>query len=103
MANWCIRLGEEYLSVLYDYLHKELYKYHVIQADETPVLVNHDGRKAGSKSYMWVYRSGHLYKDKQIVLYEYQLTRNTSHPREFLRGYNGICVTDGYQVYHTLE
>ena len=103
MANWCIRLGEEYLSVLYDYLHKELYKYHVIQADETPVLVNHDGRKAGSKSYMWVYRSGHLYKDKQIVLYEYQLTRNTSHPREFLKGYSGICVTDGYQVYHTLE
>ena len=44
MANWCIRLGEEYLSVLYDYLHKELYSYHVIQADETPVLVNHDGR-----------------------------------------------------------
>lgn len=103
MANWCIRLGEEYLSVLYDYLHKELYKYHVIQADETPVLVNHDGRKAGSKSYMWVYRSGHLYKDKQIVLYEYQLTRNTSHPREFLKGYSGICVTDGYQVYHTFE
>ena len=103
MANWCIRLGEEYFSVLYDYLHKELYSYHVIQADETPVLVNRDGRKAGAKSYMWVYRSGHLYKDKQIVLYEYQMTRNASHPREFLNGYNGICVTDGYQVYHTLE
>lgn len=103
MANWCIRLGEEYLSVLYDYLHKELYSYHVIQADETPVLVNHDGRKAGSKSWMWVYRSGHLYQNRQIVLYEYQQTRNASHPREFLKGYDGICVTDGYQVYHTLE
>lgn len=103
MANWCIRLGEEYLSVLYDHLHKGLYAYHVIQADETPVLVNHDGRKAGSQSWMWVYRSGHLYHDKQIVLYEYQQTRNASHPREFLKGYNGICVTDGYQVYHTLE
>ena len=103
MANWCIRLGEEYLSVLYDYLHRELYTYHVIQADETPVLVNHDGRKAGSKSWMWVYRSGHLYHNRQIVLYEYQRTRNTSHPREFLKGYDGICVTDGYQVYHTLE
>jgi len=57
MANWCIRLAEEYLSILYDYLHKELYSYHVIQADETPVLVNHDGRKAGSKRWMCVYRS----------------------------------------------
>ena len=103
MANWCIRLAEEYLSMLYDHLHKELYFYHVIQADETPVLVNHDGRKAGSKSWMWVYRSGHLYQKRQIVLYEYQQTRNASHPREFLKGYDGICVTDGYQVYHTLE
>lgn len=103
MANWCIRLAEEYLLILYDHLHKELYFYHVIQADETPVLVKHDGRKAGSKSWMWVYRSGHLYQKRQIVLYEYQQTRNASHPREFLKGYDGICVTDGYQVYHTLE
>lgn len=103
MANWMIRLGEEYLAVLYDYLHRKLYDYHVIQADETPVLVNRDGRPAGSKSYMWVYRSGHLYEDKQIVLYEYQKTRNASRPREFLKDYSGICVTDGYQVYHTVE
>ena len=44
-----------------------------------------------------------MYSDKQIVLYEYQKTRNASHPREFLKKYDGICVTDGYQVYHTLE
>ena len=103
MANWMIRLTEEYLSIIYDYLHERLYSYHVIQADETPVLVNRDGRPAGAKSYMWVYRTGHLYTDKQIVLYEYQKTRNTSHPREFLKNYQGICVTDGYQVYHKLE
>lgn len=103
MANWMIRLGESYLAVLYDYLHQKLYNYHVIQADETPVLVNRDGRSAGTKSYMWVYRSGHLYTDKQIVLYDYHKTRNSSHPREFLRNYSGICVTDGYQVYHTIE
>ncbi len=103
MANWMIRLGEEYLAVLYDYLHEKLYDYHVIQADETPVLVNHDGRPAGSKSYMWVYRSGHLYQDKQIVLYDYHKTRNSSHPKEFLKDYSGICVTDGYQVYHKME
>lgn len=103
MANWMIRLGESYLAVLYDYLHQELYNYHVIQADETPVLVNRDGRSAGTKSYMWVYRSGHLYTDKQIVLYDYHKTRNCSHPREFLCNYSGICVTDEYQVYHTIE
>lgn len=103
MANWMIRLGEEYIAVMWDYLHELLYDYHVIQADETPCLVNRDGRPAGSKSYMWVYRNGYMYSDRQIVLYEYQRTRNASHPREFLKDYSGICVTDGYQVYHTLE
>ena len=81
MANWMIRIGEEYLSVLYDYLHQKLYGYHVIQADETPLLVNHDGRPAGSKSYMWVYRSGYMYQEEQIILHESQRTRNASHPR----------------------
>lgn len=103
MAHWMIRLAEEYLGILYDFMHQKLYGYHVIQADETPCLVNKDGRPAGSKSYMWVYRSGYLYQKEQIVLYEYQKTRNASHPREFLKDYSGICVTDGYQVYHTLE
>lgn len=103
MANWMIRLGETYIAVMYDYLHTLLYEHHVIQADETPCLVNRDGRPAGTHSYMWVYKTGHLYKDKQIVLYEYQKTRNTSHPREFLKDYKGVCVTDGYQVYHKLE
>ena len=57
----------------------------------------------GSKSYMWVYRTGQMYGDCPIILYEYQKTRNASHPREFLRDFSGVCVTDGYQVYHTIE
>ena len=103
MANWTIQCAERYLAVLYDYLHEKMYHYHVLQADETPVLVNKDGRPAGAKSYMWVYRTGQMYEGRQIVLYEYQKTRNASHPREFLGGFSGICVTDGYQVYHTVE
>ena len=103
MANWTIQCADRYLAVLYDHLHEKLYGYHVLQADETPVLVNKDGRPTGSKSYMWVYRTGRMYTDRQIVLYEYQKTRNASHPREFLKDFSGICVTDGYQVYHTVE
>jgi transposase len=103
MANWTIQCADRYLAILYDYLHERIYDYHVLQADETPVLVNKDGRTAGSKSYMWVYRTGRMYQDKQIVLYDYQQTRNTSHPKEFLKNFKGVCVTDGYQVYHTLD
>ena len=52
---------------------------------------------------MWVYRTGRMYTGRQIVLYEYQQTRHASYPREFLKDFSGICVTNGYQVYHTVE
>ncbi len=49
------------------------------------------------------YITGKMYTKAPIVLYEYQKTRNTSHPCEFLKDYSGTVVTDGYQVYHGLE
>lgn len=103
MSRWTIQCAERYLSILYDYLHEKLYDYHVLQADETPVRVTKENRTDGSTHYMWVYRTGKMYADKQIVLYEYQPSRNASHPRNFLKDFKGVCVTDGYQVYHTLE
>lgn len=102
MAHWTILCAERYLSVFYDYLHQRIYDSHVIQADETPVRVTKENRTEGPTHYMWVYRTGKMNSDKQIVLYEYQPSRNASHPREFLKEFSGICVTDGYQVYHTL-
>ncbi|EGD48172.1 hypothetical protein Cpap_2869, partial [Ruminiclostridium papyrosolvens DSM 2782] len=75
----------------------------VSQADETPVIVSKDGRATGSKSYMWVYRTGKMYNAPPIILYDYQRTRNSSHPKDFLKKYQGVLVTDGYQVYHQLE
>lgn len=103
MANWTIQCADRYFSLLYDRMHEELYRCHVSQADETPVLVSKDGRAAGSKSYMWVYRTGKMYHDPPIILYDYQKTRKADHPREFLKGYTGIIVADGYEVYHKLE
>ena len=102
MANWMIQMADRYLGVMYDWLHKRMYNYHILQADETPVLVTKDGRKAGSKSYMWVYRTGQMYTEQPIVLYEYQKTRKADHPRRFLKSFKGVVVTDGYQVYHKL-
>ena len=102
MAHWTILCAERYLSILYDFLHRQMYGYHVLQADETSVRVHHEDRTEGDKHYMWVYRTGRMYSN-QIVLYDYQPTRNASHPAEFLKDFRGICVTDGYQVYHRLE
>lgn len=54
-----------------------------------------DGRPAGSKSYIWVYRSGGISSTHHIVLYEYQKTRNASHPIRFLKDYEAIYREEG--------
>ena len=102
MCNWLNLCSERYLSKLFDRLCKETSRCHVMQADETPCIVNRDGRPAGSKSYMWVFRSGEI-EEHPFILYTYEKTRKADHPREFLKDFHGICVTDGYQAYHTID
>ena len=103
LANWMIKVSDLHLSIIYEALHKRLLDSRVVHADETPFEVIMDGRPAGSDSFMWVYRSGDCDLTRPIVLFDYQPTRRTDHPDEFLKGYSGILITDGYQVYHSLE
>ena len=104
MCNWVIKSSEIYFSLVYDWMKDVLLKQPVVQADETTLKVNRDGRKAGSSSYMWVYVTGeHDDSGKKIVLYDYCRTRSTEHLREFLSSYKGILVSDGYQSYHTFS
>ena len=102
MSNWILKATEDYLTPVYELLHKELLKRDVLHADETTLQVLHEpGKKPQSDSYMWLYRtSGDT--DKPIVLYEYQPGRGAKHPKEFLTGYNGYLHTDGYAGYHDL-
>ena len=50
---------------------------------------------------LWVYRTGSL-EAHPFVLYEYQKGRKADYPRQFLKDCSGICVTDGYEVYHSI-
>ena len=91
-----------YLTPVYEQLHKELLKRDVLHADETTLQELHEpGKKPQSDSYMWLYRTGSD-TDKPIVMYEYQPGRGAKHPKEFLAGYRGYLHTDGYQGYHSL-
>lgn len=104
LANWVIKGTENYLSLLYDRLHELIYDSRIIHADETPVKVMRiDNKKIvnGKQTYMWVYRSRP--KDSRpVILYEWQPSRRSDHPREFLKDFSGTVITDGYQVYHKL-
>ena len=102
MSNWILRASEDYLTPVYERLHKELLNRDVLHADETTLQVLHEpGKKPQSESYMWLYRtSGDT--DKPVVLYEYQPGRGSIHPKEFLTGFTGYLHTDGYAGYHNL-
>ena len=103
IANWMIQLADRYLGIVFDRLHEKLLEFHVLQADETPVMVNKDGRSANSKSYMWVYRTGKYYKNTPIILFDYQKTRKHDHPEAFLKGFHGLLVTDAFSVYEKMD
>ncbi len=102
MSNWLLRAAHDWLTPVYDALHQELLKQEVLHADETTLQVLREpGKKATSKSYMWLYRtSGDAIHP--IVLYQYQPDRKAEHPQEFLAGFQGYLHTDGYAGYHNL-
>lgn len=102
--TWKRLPDEVYKRLVFRPAKFEVEEHHVaVYAGKDNQTIIRGRRPAGSKSYMWVYRTGKMYNAAPIVLYKYQKTRNTSHPREFLKDYHGIVVTDSYQVYHTLE
>ena len=105
LANWVIKSSDYYLSILYDRLHELIYENHLIHADETPVKVmriDNNKVKNGKKTYMWVYRTNPNLSSKPIILFDWQPSRRADHPRDFLKNFSGVVVTDGYQVYHKL-
>jgi transposase len=102
MANWVIRCAEDWLDPIYDRLKEALLKENNLHADETVVQVLREpGKKANTNSYEWLYRTSGC-AEHPVVLYEYQPTRSSSHPKRFLAGWSGYLHTDGYQGYHVL-
>ena len=103
MANWTVNIATRYLMPFCERMKYHLLQMHVNQCDETPVQVIEDQTRPNSKSYMWVHRSGELYTDKQIVLYEYQKGRDHHIPLEYYADFKGVLVTDGLSQYHLVE
>lgn len=102
MSNWTVWTAERYLLPVYEQMKKRQLEAHVNQSDETPVEVIHDGRPAGSQSYMWVHITGELSAVPPIIVYEYQKTRHSDHPKAYYKDFSRILMTDGLEQYHKL-
>lgn len=75
MANWVIKNTESFLKPMYEFFRRKLLEREFLMADETPLQVLHEPeRRAQTKSYMWLYRSGED-GEVPIVIYQYSETR----------------------------
>lgn len=102
LSNWLIKNAEEFFTPMFDYFHKRLLERSFIMADETPFQVlNEKDKRPQSKSYMWVFRSGED-EGPPIVLYRYYKTRAGANAKEFLDGFHGYLMTDGYTGYNVV-
>lgn len=102
MANWVIRSAEDFLKLLYNKMKTQLLAHDVIHADETTCQVLREpDKKANTNSYMWLYSTSGC-AEHPIILYEYQPTRSSAHPKQFLTGWKGYLHADGYSGYHNL-
>ena len=102
MANWIIYSSEHWLKPLTDRMHEILLESKHAHADETPVQVlNEPGKKATTKSYMWVYSSIRE-SSKPIRIFEYKPDRKAENPQKFLENFSGTLISDGYGGYNNI-
>jgi transposase len=101
MCNWTLAVWEKY-RVIEEIFREELLKFPLVHADETPFQVlREEGRKVKQKSYMWLFCGGP--PGKGIVCYKYAPSRSGDVAQEYLGGYQGYVVTDGYKGYDYLD
>ncbi|PRR78248.1 IS66 family transposase [Clostridium luticellarii] len=101
LSNWIIATADEFEAV-YDVMKEKLLESHYVQADETTVVVvDSKGQDSKAKKYMWLYKTGEW--KNPIILYDYQRTRSSTCPKEFLKDFSGVLQTDGYQGYNSVE
>ena len=98
LANWMIQAGQ-LIQPLINLLHERLLSYDIVQMDETTVQVlKEPGRKAQSKSYLWLQRGGP--PDRPVVLFHYDPGRGAEVAKHLLEGFKGYLQTDGYDGYN---
>lgn len=101
LCNWTMSAAEA-LTPIYNHMKKELLTHNYINADETTLkVINDNGKDSKSKKYMWLYMSNTNFKP--VILYDYQSTRSSSCPKNFLGEFKGFLQTDGYSGYNSIS
>lgn len=101
LCNWTMSAATA-LEPIYKHMKKELLSRKYINADETTLkVINDNGKDSKTKKYMWLYMSN--IGSKPVILYDYQSTRSSSCPKNFLGDFKGFLQTDGYSGYNSVS
>ena len=101
LCNWTMAAARV-LEPIYNHMKEDLLTRDYVHADKTTLkVINDDGKDSKSKKYMWLYMSET--KGKPVILYDYQSTRSSSCPKNFLKDYKGYLQTDGYSGYNSVS
>ena len=105
ITNWLIFFSLNYLVTAANYMAALLCQRNYSQCDETRYEVIMDGRKAGSQSFMWTHTTSELDPGNPIIVFRFELTRETEHLRQFYgkSGFAGNITSDAYCSYDLLE
>lgn len=101
LCNWTMAAARV-LEPIYNHMKEDLLTRDYVHADETTLkVINDDGKDSKSKKYMWLYMSET--GGRPVILYDYQSTRSSSCPKNFLKDYKGYLQTDGYSGYNSVS
>jgi len=100
LANWMIQAGQ-LIQPLINLIRERILAHEIVQMDETTVQVlKEPGKRAQSKSYLWVQRGGP--PQHPLLLYDYDPSRSARVPERLLEGFTGYLQTDGYEAYNAV-
>jgi transposase len=99
MWDMLVRVDELVAQPVLEQMRKELLDEDVLHADETPVTMRLEDGKGTKNGYAWGWRNLRRPDEPSRALVEFRTNRGRDGPKQFLGGWGGTLIIDGYPGY----
>lgn len=104
LSNWVIRAAHDWLFLVYERMKKWMMSKSILHVDETygKVIRRSDGKSGKTHAYNWVFRTTPN-QGPVITLFQSSLSRAREVLENFLKGFRGTVICDGYSAYNNIH
>lgn len=104
LSNWVIRASHDWLLPIYEHMKHLMMTKSLMHVDETyaQIINRSDGKSGQTNAYNWVFRSVPS-QGPIITLFQSSLSRGRSVLENFIKGFSGTIICDGYSAYDKIE